>query len=87
MITTGVVTNASDRHRLSLIDQILNFEKSRIVMRFIGDLTEVIDFGSGDGSLISYLMAKYPSKEISGIELDPTSIQRARDNGVKCIVL
>jgi len=83
MITTGVVTNASDRHRLSLIDQILNFEKSRVVKRSIGDLTEVIDFGSGDGSLISYLMTKYPLKEISGVELDPISIQRARENGVK----
>jgi SAM-dependent methyltransferase len=83
MITTGVVTNASDRHRLSLVDQILNFEKSRVVKRSIGDLTEVIDFGSGDGSLISYLMTKYPLKEISGVELDPISIQRARENGVK----
>jgi ubiquinone/menaquinone biosynthesis C-methylase UbiE len=69
-------TSDKEQQRLDLLNRITNDS----FIRYLGDLTEkrVCDFGCGLGNLIAAVAARFPTADISGIEISEEQLRSAR---------
>ncbi len=62
-------------------------ERAELALRYIEKGSKLVDVGSGNGAVLTYINEKKPMERLMGIDISQDALEMARENGVETFLI